>query len=93
MAQPYQLLNDTTTVLRREDNAYVPNDPANRDWQEYLAWVADGNVPDPAPLPPEPPPPEPLELSAHPEGEMDAATKGYVDTEIAMLRAQLLPAV
>ena len=85
----YQLLNDTATVLRRIDSAYIPDDPANRDRAEYSAWVADGGVPDPAPLPPEPPPPEPLELDAPPEGPMDAATKGYVDTELAAVTARL----
>jgi hypothetical protein len=89
----YQLTANEHTILRVADNAHIPDDPANRDYQEYLAWLDDGGVPDPAPAPPEPAPPAPLPLDAHPEGEMDAATKGYVDTEIAMLRAQLLPAV
>ena len=26
----------------------VPFDPSNTDYQEYLAWVADGNVAEPA---------------------------------------------
>lgn len=49
MTQPYQLLNDTETVLRVVDSAHIPNDPANRDRQEYDQWIADGGVPDPAP--------------------------------------------
>jgi len=85
----YQLLNDTGTVLRRIDEAYIPDDPANRDRAEYNSWLADGNVPDPAPLPPEPPPPAPLELDAPPEGPMDAATKGYVDSEVAAMSARI----
>ena len=33
-----------TSILRKEDNACIPFDPANIDYQEYLAWVADGNT-------------------------------------------------
>tara|TARA_B100000427_G_scaffold16370_1_gene12809 strand:- start:33703 stop:33870 length:168 start_codon:yes stop_codon:yes gene_type:complete len=31
-------------ILRKEDNAIIPFDEANTDYQEYLAWVADGNT-------------------------------------------------
>jgi hypothetical protein len=88
MAQAYQL-TDTTTVLRVADNAYIPDDPANRDRQEYETWLAEGNTPDPAPVPPEPPPPAPLELPADPTDDMHAATKGYVDSEVAAVTARL----
>jgi hypothetical protein len=35
-------------VLRKADNAYIPADPANTDYQEYLEWVAEGNTPEEA---------------------------------------------
>lgn len=38
-----------TGVRRTRDGASIQNDPANRDWQEYQAWLGAGGVPDPAP--------------------------------------------
>jgi hypothetical protein len=35
-------------VKRLSDNAFIPFDPANTDYQEYLKWVAAGNQPLPA---------------------------------------------
>ena len=37
-----------TTILRKTDNTFIPNDPANTDYQEYLAWLQEGNEPEPA---------------------------------------------
>ena len=37
----------STTILRRIDSAYIPDDPANRDRQTYEQWLAEGNAPDP----------------------------------------------
>ncbi len=35
-------------IYRKSDNAFIPFNTANRDYQDYLAWVADGNTADPA---------------------------------------------
>lgn len=43
-----QLTGDVGVVHRLSDNAYVPFDHANTDYQEYLAWLAEGNTPLPA---------------------------------------------
>jgi hypothetical protein len=36
------------TILRLSDNACIPTDPNNTDYQAYLKWVAEGNQPLPA---------------------------------------------
>jgi hypothetical protein len=48
---PQNWLCDQQFVERIEDNAFIPPDPANTDYQAYLAWLQAGNTPEPAPEP------------------------------------------
>jgi hypothetical protein len=51
----YKLIKDFITgeimegkVQRLSDNAFIPFDPANTDYQAFLRWCDEGNVPEPA---------------------------------------------
>jgi len=51
----YQLTSGDT-IVRLTDNAFIPPDPANTDYQQYLKWLEEGNTPLPADPIPEPEP-------------------------------------
>jgi hypothetical protein len=40
--------NHTSAIQRLSDNACIPFAPDNTDYQQYLAWLAEGNEPLPA---------------------------------------------
>ena len=44
----YQLTT-STSIKRLSDGAFIPNDPGNRDYRQYLEYLAAGNTPEPAP--------------------------------------------
>ncbi len=41
-------LSHSDSIIRIEDNCFIPNDPNNRDYQKYLEWFDAGNSPEPA---------------------------------------------
>jgi hypothetical protein len=43
----------STTIVQRDlDGAFIPDDPANLDYRDYLAWLDAGNEPTPYTPPP-----------------------------------------
>lgn len=42
---------EPASVVRLSDNAFIPFDPANTDYQQYLKWLEEGNEPLPADQP------------------------------------------
>jgi hypothetical protein len=42
------LSKEIKSVQRLADNAFIPFDEQNTDYQAFLAWKAEGNTPEPA---------------------------------------------
>ena len=41
-------VNEDSCVYCVDTNYWIPSDPKNRHYQEYLEWLAEGNKPLPA---------------------------------------------
>ena len=37
-------INGKEVCIKKGDSISIPLDPANHDYQQYLAWVAEGNT-------------------------------------------------
>ena len=44
----HPIFGDSGGIYIPETNTAVPTDPNNKDWQEYLEWLEEGNTPEEA---------------------------------------------
>jgi hypothetical protein len=83
----YKLIANSIHIRRIYDNAIIPGDDGNADYQQYLAWLEEGNEPEPA----EPPPPvDPKLFGVEFEGVMCSATRDDQNGLVAVLVAYQL---
>ena len=71
----YKLTN-VSNLICTADGSFLPADPANTDYQQYLAWIAEGNTPEPYVAPPTPIPATVTRFQAL----AVLAAGGYLDT-------------
>lgn len=65
----YKLTNHTS-ILRLSDSACLPADHGNQDYLDYLKWLDEGNVPEPADQP-----------VIDPIGALTDALQAYMDAQ------------
>ena len=74
-----------SVIQRDEDGAFIPFDPDNIDYQDYLAWLDEGNEPNPPPADPTPP----IEQPPPPDiGEVHAQVQD-IDARLSALETDL----
>jgi len=42
------ITNEISSIQRLSDNAFIPFDQSNTDYQAYLKWLEEGNTPEQA---------------------------------------------
>ena len=48
MIDPVNIVYGEPNAVIRSDGTWIPFNPDNTDYQQYLKWVAEGNTPLPA---------------------------------------------
>lgn len=84
----YKRLFNSEVILRLVDGASIPPDPANVDYQQYLAWVEAGNEPQVA----EQPTQEQLDREEEMRQARPTARQWFASHQVAVNFVRLTPA-